>query len=302
MKARAYIASFGCGYLGASLLEAYRQGSLPTSLKPVKDAAAIVPVDRFKYMLYLTSPVFVSGFTFIAVSRIWQASSALVAVTSANQVMGRLLGLSGIAVSGVYSAAALRHYCLGSTPISSASDILTLPFSTASDRTIFKDACITLAAYAILGGSWRHLVPSSVLYKGSFANSKLLSLLSQKTLAQGKSSSREMVSTLGGYNGCHSCGVRRGHFVADLSPPTEVISQQKISKMFMTHQDYIPQCVPCSGKQASALRRWQDQPWYERQLIGHSAVVTHFGAFRKHDLTGVALGLVITPLLYQQMK
>ena len=161
---------------------------------------------------------------------------------------------------------------------------------------------MTLVTFALLGGSWRHLLPSSVLYRGSFANSELLSLLSQRTLAQGKSSSRDLVGTIGSYTGCHSCGARKGPFVPDLSPPTEVVIQQKISRYFQSGQDYIPQCLPCSGKQATALRRWQDQPWYQRQLIGHTAMITHFGTMRKHDLTGVALGLIITPLVYQQMK
>lgn len=303
-KLKAYAATFGAGYLGASLLEAFRQGRVPTSLQPVNDAAAVIPTNHVKRFLFLTSPIVLSGLSFIAVSRIWQASSALIAVTSANQVMGRVVGWAGIATSGIFTGAALRYYCLpNSTSVTSMSDVIALPQAMASNWTILKDACVTLVTFALLGGSWRHLVPSSVLYRGSFANTRLMSLLSQKTLALGKGSSKDVVATIGSYSGCHSCGARRGPFVADLSPPTEVVMQQRVTRYFQNpSQDYIPQCVPCSSKQASALRRWQEQPWYERQLMGHSAIQTHFSSFRLHDLTGVALGLVITPLIYDRMK
>ena len=303
-KLKAYAATFGAGYLGASLIEAYRQGKIPTSLQPVNDAASIIPTNQVKRFLFLTSPLALSGLSFLAVSRLWQSTSAVLAITSANQITGRLVGWAGIATSGVFTGAALRCYCLPNTaPLTSISDVLALPQAMASNWTIIKDACVTLATFALLGGSWRHMVPSSVLYRGSFANSRLASLLSQKALALGKGSAKEVVSTIGSYSGCHSCGVRRGPFVADLSPPTEVVMQQRVSRYFQAPtQDYIPQCVPCSGKQANALRRWQEQPWYERQLMGHSAIQTHLSSFRLHDLTGVALALVITPLIYDRMK
>ena len=293
----ALITSFGAGYLTTALIDSYRQGKLATSLEPLNDLTNVLPLDKLKQLAVYSSPIALSGVCFVSISRTWQALSASMAITSANPVMGRIFGLTGIALAGAYTAAAVRFYVYDGDDgrVKTSGDIFRLPMTMSSNMTIAKDVAVAISVFTLLGGSWRHLVPSSVLYRGSFSNSKLLALLSQRTLVNGKS--RDVVSTICSYSGCHSCGTRRGPFVADLTPPTAVVEKQQ--KFFVAPtQDYITQCWKCAKKQELALTRWQNQSWYERQLMGHSAVTTHFSSFRLHDLTGVALGLLITPIIY----
>ena len=158
------------------------------------------------------------------------------------------------------SIASMTAVAVGNAAAGTAHHQLSLPSPTA--------AVLGLTLFTALGGRCWRLSPSSLVDLGAHARTHLGSL--PATLAYAGRAERKTIQALGRRYGCHSCGVRpwpwqtlgRGPgslaFNADHQPPlaTVKIANAALWRRMLKHpmsQRFYPQCVPCSGKQASLL-------------------------------------------------
>eukprot|EP01135_Chromosphaera_perkinsii_P009032 Nk52_evm50s1569 gene=Nk52_evmTU50s1569 len=99
----------------------------------------------------------------------------------------------------------------------------------------------------LLRGRFSSLAPSNVFFPGAFANRKMASLPSYELREYATSHERVKIQKFGKTYGCHSCGTKKGPFIADHQPPNK-------QALDMIAQRYYPQCQNCSQIQAEAVK------------------------------------------------
>ena len=130
------------------------------------------------------------------------------------------------------------------------------PHSHASVTAVLGAAC-----FLGFGGRFWRLSPSGLADLGALANTARGSL--PATLAYATKAEREAMQVLGRRFGCHSCGARplfgsTVKYIADHQPPLATVKLanaaiwRRVLGLQVT-QRFYPQCVTCSGKQATLL-------------------------------------------------
>lgn len=95
-----------------------------------------------------------------------------------------------------------------------------------------------------LGGRFNAVLPSNLFRPGAFANNWIPARWEQYAAHY----ERYLMQQLGGKYGCHSCGTRRGKFIADHQPPIKLSSPGQLLKFY-------PHCGKCASLQGNALSR-----------------------------------------------
>ncbi|KAF4680653.1 hypothetical protein FOZ63_015993, partial [Perkinsus olseni] len=205
----------------------------------------------------LLIPAGVGATAFWTATRSGQLAAYLSTITSKMPITGRLTGYSIIFGSGAVvgkTAHYLARQARGGDLDEQGS--LADEFSYWDTPTTVRDGIVALLVFTMLGGTWRSVLPSSVLYRGSFW-SPLLEEALPGNLRSSRGSVRHVTTTLGKNRGrvkfvrdpvlasdtesavsseigegvvlanslgCHTCGSKVGPFVSDLCPPTAAIS------------------------------------------------------------------------------
>ncbi|KAF4685281.1 hypothetical protein FOZ60_006679 [Perkinsus olseni] len=249
----------------------------------------------------LLIPAGVGATAFWTATRSGQLAAYLSTITSKMPITGRLTGYSIIFGSGAV-VGKTAHY-LARQPHGGDLDeqgSLADEFSYWDTPTTVRDGIVALLVFTMLGGTWRSVLPSSVLYRGSFW-SPLLEQALPGNLRSSRGSVRHVTTTLGKSLGCHTCGSKVGPFVSDLCPPTAAISSG-FGRTWLDRitggvkQYYLPQCSVCSGIQSRVLYYNAHQPLWYRSLMIHDGIVMHLGRLRSYDLTGLILGVLLWQL------
>ncbi|KAF4744501.1 hypothetical protein FOZ62_025039, partial [Perkinsus olseni] len=172
----------------------------------------------------LLIPAGVGATAFWTATRSGQLAAYLSTITSKMPITGSLTGYSIIFGSGAVvgkTAHYLARQARGGDLDEQGS--LADEFSYWDTPTTVRDGIVALLVFTMLGGTWRSVLPSSVLYRGSFW-SPLLEQALPGNLRSSRGSVRHVTTTLGKSLGCHTCGSKVGPFVSDLCPPTAAIS------------------------------------------------------------------------------
>lgn len=103
-------------------------------------------------------------------------------------------------------------------------------------------SCIGIVVFKTLGGKFKAVLPSNLLKPGSFAHNWIPARWEQYAAHY----ERHLMQQIGGKHGCHSCGTRRGKFIADHQPPIKLSSPGELLKFY-------PHCRKCSSLQGNAL-------------------------------------------------
>ena len=110
--------------------------------------------------------------------------------------------------------------------------------------------------YKFLGGRFRSISPSSLTSPGSFAARSIPAGEKYATTSE-----RQLIQQIGRKSGCHTCGVRKGLFIADHMPPKSVAAKMNESWLRRTgilgkvKYRFYPQCESCSSKQGGTLSK-----------------------------------------------
>ena len=278
VRLRHYASAFVTGFGSVVGFETYRNGGrLPGSYAPL-----LIVSEKTREVIRVYSPALAAGICWILASRAWQTSAAAIALTSSNRILGFWGGWIGVGFSGIAAGAAARYFY--AQKFGEHREFF-------DKETILKDAALSIFVFSLLGGSWRNLLPSHALFRGSFAT----------TLTKPRiSSAREVVGVIGEISGCHTCGTRHGPFHADLTPPTEVVLAR--SRGIFSRKKYIQECLPqcgqCAAIQSTALKNWTQNSGFNSSRLGWGGVVTHIGTARPYDTTGFILGLIAAPVIY----
>ncbi|CEL92176.1 unnamed protein product [Vitrella brassicaformis CCMP3155] len=155
--------------------------------------------------------------------------------------------------------------------------------------------------YYLMGGSWRTLLPNSLLFAGCFAPRSFRYPRKGRHVSPSHTSGHRSVApaiqSLGSVWGCHSCGTYTGPFVADHCPPTALVerARDRLWTRYMIgvpSQQLLPQCSRCSARQGEVVKDMMSQPnmplmqWV--QSPPRRALMTHYFSVRRHDLAGFA--------------
>ena len=171
------------------------------------------------------------------------------------------------------------------------------------------DAALGLLAFWALGGRLLAVLPSDLRYPGARAAASIPTGRVSRDYAD--PAARGELRAIFTRFGCHSCGRRTGPSVADHQPPNKIVyggaaeagSREeawwrrnaagpqgwlswlgrgpRMAGKAKLKQRFYPQCVPCSLKQADAMRR------SARRLVMHRARRW----LEPHDLAGALVGL-----------
>jgi hypothetical protein len=217
-----------------------------------------------------------AGVAFWAVTAAFQGVACTLRIDASTPVLSSVCGLACVAVGGCASKAVpahLRRVTLRHTNT-----------PTPSTRELLRSALASVLVFKAMGGSFHSLCPSSFSGPGAYA-CPLASLSATESYA--KADERALIKRLGHVFGCHSCGLRRGPFVADHQPPLSLAKRPIPS---WTHglpnwrpkprYRFFPQCTGCSKLQAAAMRNRSNR------------LQVHWKEFRRHHLTGGVVSLM----------
>ena len=145
-----------------------------------------------------------------------------------------------------------------------------------------------LGLFRLLGGRFFSVLPSDYARLGAFRPKEMV----RATLAYASKSTKRHISWLGSMNGCHTCGTRRGPFVADHMPPVKFVKEAN-AKWWRrltgrtVKQHFYPQCEPCSLVQSHIVKNAHLTGASERA----KPLRLHLNKFRAYHLAGVPLAL-----------
>ena len=157
-------------------------------------------------------------------------------VTSSIKVISSLAGSGAVFVSaGVASLATIVAYSQ-------------LQGIDSNIRFTNGDLCAAsfagVVVFKVLGGRFRVVLPSNLFKPGAFANDWIPARWEQYAAHY----ERHLMQQIGRKHGCHSCGTRRGKFIADHQPPIKLSSPGELMRFY-------PHCGRCSSLQGNALSR-----------------------------------------------
>ena len=111
---------------------------------------------------------------------------------------------------------------------------------------------VGVAAFRLLGGRFRSVLPSSLFHPGAFSRVRAsLPANGAEYITKGEregSRGRLGLNDYGWMYGCHSCGRKRvDSFIGDHMPPNKLAKPGQLQRLY-------PQCPACSSKQGGAVR------------------------------------------------
>lgn len=139
---------------------------------------------------------------------------------------------------------------------------------------LLVDAVLGVAAFRVMGGRFRSVMPSDLTKVGAIARESMPAAGMQYA---GEEKRLELLRFFR-RDGCHHCGTRKGGVIGDHMPPNKHVQEQinAARKRLLgralripyvqraaaalglhtspPHQRYYPQCTGCSQKQAAAVR------------------------------------------------
>jgi hypothetical protein len=177
-------------------------------------------------------------------------------------------------------------------------------------QDIVADAVLGIAAFRVMGGRFRSVMPSDLTKVGALARESMPAAGMQYATDE----KRRELARFFRRDGCHHCGTRHGPVVGDHMPPNKHVAEAADAARRRTRwgwlgvtalqrskaarrvagamgvplgpplQRYYPQCRPCSQKQAAAVRNNRSH------LVFHE-VLHRGGASTAWHYAGVLVGL-----------
>ena len=159
-------------------------------------------------------------------------------ITSSMKLLSSLFGSGAVLISAsVASLATITTYAQLQAP-------------NCDTRLSSGELCVTgfvgVVVFKALGGRFNAVLPSNLFRPGAFASNWIPARWEQYAAHY----ERYLMQQIGGKHGCHSCGTRRGKFIADHQPPIKLSSPGELLRFY-------PHCKKCSLLQGSALSRVQ---------------------------------------------
>lgn len=173
---------------------------------------------------------------------------------------------------------------------------------------LIADAILGIAAFRVMGGRFRSVMPSDLAQVGAIAKESMPAAGMQYATDE----KRRELARLFRRDGCHHCGTRKGAMVGDHMPPNKhvreaaeayssrrrlfsflpIMKSRYIRKGMQALgvpvgpplQRYYPQCRPCSQLQAAAVRSGK------RALVLHE-ILHSGGTSTAWHYAGVVVGL-----------
>ena len=206
-----------------------------------------------------------------------QRFGAFVKISCATPIMGPTMGALGVGwasvLSGEVSRQCSRARRLGYQRAFASPQSVVHSFD---PENMLMDAILGIAAFRILGGVFRSVMPSDVLYVGAVAKHSIPA----KGTTYASETERRKITNFYRLYGCHHCGTRRGKVIGDHMPPNKEIANMMSSRrakilrfpifripyaskiarsigirpMPLPEQRFYPQCISCSQKQSVAVK------------------------------------------------
>lgn len=169
---------------------------------------------------------------------------------------------------------------------------------------LIADAVLGIAAFRVMGGKFRSVMPSDVVKVGAIARESMPAAGMQYATDE----KRLELLRFFRRDGCHHCGTRKGPVIGDHMPPNKNVQDQmeaqrkrffggalksKPVQRVMTAlgipsgppvQRYYPQCKPCCQKQAAAVRAGRSH------LVFHE-ILHHGGTSSAWHYAGALVGV-----------
>ena len=159
-------------------------------------------------------------------------------ITSSMKFFAPLLGSGAVFVSAsVASLATITTYTQLQGPSSEAS---------LSNGELCLAGLMGVVVFKTLGGRFNAVLPSNLYKPGAFAHNWIPARWEQYAAHY----ERHLMQQIGGKYGCHSCGTRRGKFIADHQPPIKLSSPGELLRFY-------PHCGRCAALQGNVLSRSQ---------------------------------------------
>lgn len=150
-------------------------------------------------------------------------------------------------------------------------------FESFIEPEVVSSAVGGLLVFRALGGKFKNVLPSNLLFPGAFANNGVPVGLLQKA----NSSIRKKMLYIGRRYGCHSCGSRtQSLYIVDHQPPSMVV-KQSMNTSGETHlvQQVFPHCVKCSVRQGSACGLLKNGKVPSAPVVTHASSLRFYHAF-----------------------
>lgn len=201
-----------------------------------------------------------------------QRVGSMFRVSCSTPILAPVLGALGVgfasSLSGEISRQCVRAHKYGYRKYIFSG---TAMFRGIQTEDLFIDAVVGIAAFRMLGGVFRTIMPSDLLTVGAVARESIPA----KGINYASDSQRKKLAKFYRMHGCHHCGNRRGRVIGDHMPPNKEITNLMaarresllriplfrlpfLSKLLkprnVPEQRFYPQCISCSQKQSIAVR------------------------------------------------
>lgn len=165
-----------------------------------------------------------------------RAMFAPLRITSSMRIFAPLLGSGAVFISAsVASLATITAYTQLQGPHSEVK---------LSNGELCVAGIMGVVVFKTLGGRFNAVLPSNLFKPGAFSHSWIPARWEQYAAHY----ERHLMQQIGGRHGCHSCGTRRGKFIADHQPPIKLSSPRELLRFY-------PHCGRCASLQGNALSR-----------------------------------------------
>ncbi|CAL5230013.1 g13455 [Coccomyxa viridis] len=247
-----------------------------------------------------------------------QAAGYALRISCATPVLSSALGMAGIGFSSILAGEASRRFGARLRGAQQHRSMQVLA------RDMALDAVLGMSLYKMMGGRFRSVMPSNLVYPGACAIESLPAPGSEYASHAAKGELRRLFAR----DGCHHCGTRMGRVIGDHIPPNKYVSSadsaikqitaslgvtnnthvpplgklsQKLGQVLRgksrarigrSVQRYFPQCVACCSKQAGAVKS------------GATRLVFHYYGMRPWYYAGAFVGLrqYCNPAILQQKR
>ena len=157
-------------------------------------------------------------------------------ITSSLKIFAPLLGSGAVFISAsVASLATITAYTQLKGPYSEVR---------LSNRELCLGGLMGVVVFKTFGGRFNAVLPSNLFKPGAFAHDWIPARWEQYAAHY----ERHLMQQIGRKRGCHSCGTRRGKFIADHQPPIKLSSPGELLRFY-------PHCGRCASLQGNALSR-----------------------------------------------
>ena len=258
------------------------------------------PVAPFVFQASVSMAAYAAGLT------VAQGLGSALRISCATPIAGPLGGLLGVgfasALAGQASLNCHRIQVEGFQRGGGISPISLLRDMRAED--LIADAVLGIAAFRVMGGRFRSVMPSDLTRVGAIARESMPAA----GINYATDEKRRELFRFFKRDGCHHCGTRKGHVVGDHMPPNKHVKEimnasktrfmggamkSKYVQRAMTAlglptgqpvQRYFPQCRDCCQKQSAAVRNGRSH------LVFHE-VLHRGGSSSSWHYAGVLVGL-----------